>query len=97
MSALYVSPNGDEPHVSLFSDDCLDCYVGDLDAAAISSDTPKILFTRKEAGYSLGLSLRSISTLLKNGKLQYRKVGSRTLIPHDSLVRFSKRDHDLTE
>lgn len=68
----------------------------DIDAAAVSPDTPKLMFTRKEASYSLGLSLRSISTLLKNGKLKYRKVGTKTLIPHESLVRFSKSDHDLS-
>lgn len=69
----------------------------DIDAAAISPDTPKLLFTRKEASYSLGLSLRSISTLLKNGQLGYRKIGSKTLIPHAELVKFSKRDHSLTQ
>ena len=96
MPTVEVSPNGDEPQVYLFSDDCLDCYVGDIDAAAISPDTPKLLFTRKEAAYSLGLSLRSIATLLKNGKLKYRRVGNKPLILHESLVRFTKSDHDLT-
>ena len=73
-----------------------DYFIGDLDAAAISPDTPKLMFSRREAAYSLGLSLRSISTLLKNGTLKYRKIGAKTLIPHESLVQFSKRDHDLT-
>jgi excisionase family DNA binding protein len=78
-----------------FIDDNPIPVIVDIDAAAISPDTPKLLFTRKEAGYSLGLSLRSISTLLKNGTLKFRKVGTRTLIPHQELVRFSKTDHDL--
>ena len=93
-----VSPNGDDVQLSVFSDDypSPDVFVGDIMAAAISPDTPKLLFTRKEASYSLGLSLRSISSLLKNGKLKYRKVGTKTLIPHQELVKFSKSDHDLT-
>jgi excisionase family DNA binding protein len=78
-----------------FIDDNPIPVIVDIDAAAISPDTPKLLFTRKEAGYSLGLSLRSISTLLKNGTLKFRKVGTRTLIPHQEIVRFSKTDHDL--
>jgi len=70
-------------------------FVGDISAAAISPDTPKLLFSRKEAAYSLGLSLRSIAILLKNGELGYRRCGTKVLIPHQELVRFSKRDHNL--
>jgi len=66
-----------------------------LEAAAVSPDTPKIMFSRKEAAYSLGLSLRAISMLLKAGRLDFRRVGRKTLIPHKSLVEFSKHDHDL--
>jgi excisionase family DNA binding protein len=94
VNTAVVSLNVDTAEALLFSDD----YPSngfDITAAAISPDTPKLLFSRKEAAYSLGLSLRSICTLLKNGKLKYRKVGVKTLIPHQELVRFSKSDHDL--
>jgi excisionase family DNA binding protein len=81
------------PEVSLFSE-----ILSDLAASAdTTTPIPKLLFSRKEAAYSLGLSLRSISTLLKNGQLKYRRVGSKVLIPHESLVRFSKSDHALTQ
>jgi hypothetical protein len=52
--------------------------VGDIFAAAISPDTPKLLFSRKEAAYSLGLSLRSIAILLKNGELLATRCGNQS-------------------
>lgn len=59
-----------------------------------NESVPKLLFSRKEAAYSLGLSLRSIAFLLARGELKYRKVGNKTLIPYAELVKFSKQDHD---
>jgi excisionase family DNA binding protein len=69
------------PEVSLFS--------------AVSNSTnqpsvPKLLYTRKEVAYSLGLSLRSVCTLLKNGQLKYRRIGAKVLIPQENLIRFAK-------
>jgi excisionase family DNA binding protein len=89
-----VSPNGDDPEVYLFSADNPSAGI-DITAAAVSPDTPKLLFSRKEAAYSLGLSLRSIAMLLKSGQLAYRRCGTKVLIEHRELVRFSKRDHHL--
>lgn len=80
------------PEVSLFSE-----ILSDLCASADTTPVPKLLFSRKEASYALGLSIRSISYLLKSGQLKFRKVGSKTLIPHESLLRFSKMDHHLTQ
>jgi len=79
-----------------FMYDTADYFVGDITAATVSPDTPKLLFSRKEAAFSLGLSLRSIAKLLKNGQLKARRCGSKVLIPHSELVKFSKFDHDLT-
>jgi excisionase family DNA binding protein len=99
MPTVEVSPIGEASEVSLtsvLSGDYESPRTFDIYAAAVSPDTPKLLYSRKEAAYSLGLSLRSISTLLKNGQLKYRRIGSRVAIPHESLVRFSKNDHTLT-
>jgi excisionase family DNA binding protein len=82
---------------SLFNFSDYSAVIDDISAAADPTLVPKLLFSRREAAYSLGLSLRSISYLLKTGKLKFRKVGSKTLIPHESLIRFSKMDHSLTQ
>jgi excisionase family DNA binding protein len=95
VNTAVVSLNADSAEVPLFSDDYPSaCF--DIQAAAVSPDTPKLLFSRKEAAYSLGLSLRSISILLKNGQLGFRKCGAKVLIPQQELVKFSRKDHDLT-
>lgn len=94
MHAVEVSPNGDVPEVSLFSESPTTSV--DICAAAVSPDTPKLLFSRREAAYSLGLSLRSIGILLKSGQLKFRRCGTKVLIPHQELVRFSRSNHDLT-
>ena len=95
MHSPVVSPNGDSPEVSLFSED-YSIQGLDISAAAISPDTPKLLFTRKECAYSLGLSLRSVAFLLKSGQLGFKNYGSKILIPHQELVKFSKKDHYFT-
>jgi excisionase family DNA binding protein len=97
MLAPDVSLIEEVSQLHVFSDDYPSTETFDINAAAVSPDTPKLLYTRKEASYSLGISLRSIGYLLKAGKLKYRKVGTKTLIPHESLVKFSKGDHSLTQ
>ena len=54
---------------------------------------PKMLFSRKEACYTLGISLRSLDLILAAKKIPIRKLGSRILIPYDALVNFASRDH----
>lgn len=56
------------------------------------SDT-RLLYDRKSAAHQLSLSVRSIDALLAKGALQFRRVGSKVLIPHGELVRFAKADH----
>jgi excisionase family DNA binding protein len=46
-----------------------------------------------EAARRLGLSARTIATLVKRGDLESRKVGRRRLIPISVLTEFIRRDH----
>lgn len=46
-----------------------------------------------EATRRLGLSARTIATLIKRGDLESRKVGRRRLIPTSVLADFIRRDH----
>jgi excisionase family DNA binding protein len=52
----------------------------------------RLLYSRKEAAYLLSLSVRAIDYLLKERRLQSRKVGGRILVPHDELQRFARYD-----
>ena len=46
-----------------------------------------------EAARRLGLSARTVATLVKTGELESRKIGRRRLIPISVLVEFIRRDH----
>jgi excisionase family DNA binding protein len=46
-----------------------------------------------EAARRLGLSSRTIATLVKTGELESRKVGRRRLIPLSVLLEFIQCDH----
>ena len=46
-----------------------------------------------EAARRLGLSARTIATLVKRGDLESRKIGRRRLIPISVLAEFIRRDH----
>ena len=49
-----------------------------------------------EAARRLGLSARTVATLVKTGELESRKIGRRRLIPISVLVEFIRRDHRLS-
>lgn len=53
---------------------------------------PKLLLSRKEAAYTLSVSLRSVDYLIAEGRLKTRKIRGRILIPYDELVRFVRLD-----
>lgn len=53
----------------------------------------KLLYTRKEAAHALGVSLRTIDHLTRRGSLSTRRIGSKTLIPHDVLRKYAASDH----
>jgi len=57
------------------------------------SHVPKLLYSRRDSGAILSLSLRSIDYLLAAGALKFRKVGAKILIPYEELVRFASASH----
>ena len=79
------------PEVSLFSEDS--SAVFDIMAAADNREVPKLLYSRKDAAFALSISIRSLDYLVAAKQLPFRKVGKKILIPHASLVKFSRADH----
>jgi excisionase family DNA binding protein len=53
--------------------------------APLAMRPEKLAYTIKEASAALGVSKATIYRTLANGELQAKKLGSRTLIPADSL------------
>lgn len=57
--------------------------------AVISLPTlSKFNFTRREAAEKLGVSVRTIDTLVKIKALRTQKIGSRVLIPFEAIEEF---------
>jgi excisionase family DNA binding protein len=52
-----------------------------------------IVYTVPQAAKLLKVSERTISTMLRLGRLVRRKIGGRTVIPRTSVEAFLKRDH----
>ncbi|MBB5331798.1 hypothetical protein [Tunturiibacter gelidoferens] len=80
------------PEVSLFSDDS---FTFDISAAADPNFTgvTKLLYSRREASWSIGLSLRSLDGLVASGQLKTRKMGRRIMVPASELEKFALKDH----
>jgi excisionase family DNA binding protein len=57
------------------------------------SEVEKFLFNRKEAAFSLGVSIRSIDYMIASGKLDTRQVGSKVLVTRESLRMYAKGHH----
>jgi hypothetical protein len=53
----------------------------------------KFRFSRIEAAFSLGLSIRSIDYLVSTRRLDSRRDGGRILIPRESLRRYASAHH----
>ena len=53
----------------------------------------RLLYDRKEAAKQLSISVRSLDYLIAARKLETRRIGKKVLIPHSSLVQFSKSNH----
>ena len=53
----------------------------------------RLLYDRKSAARMLSISLRSLAYLLARGEIHFRRIGSKTLIPHAELVRFARGHH----
>lgn len=75
------------PEVSSFSEVLID-----LSAAADLSLIPKILYSRKEASWAIGLSLRSLDALVASGQIKTRKMGRRIMVPAAALEKFAQKD-----
>jgi hypothetical protein len=68
--------------------------IGSLSASAdVSSSVPKLLFSRKEAAYSLGIGIRSLDHLIARKELATRRLGKKVMVPAKELERFSRADH----
>lgn len=66
----------------------------DISAAADShTGVTKLLYTRKEASWAIGVSCRSLDYLIANKQLSFRKLGKKVMIPAGELARFARMDH----
>jgi excisionase family DNA binding protein len=52
-----------------------------------TNETPKLAFTIAEACHAIGISRSKLYELIGEGRVEARKIGSRTIIPTDSLRR----------
>jgi excisionase family DNA binding protein len=55
--------------------------------------TNKLLLSKKEAAFTLGISLRSVEHLIARKELLTRRIGRRVLVPASACEQFSRRDH----
>lgn len=60
---------------------------------SIVPDVPKLLYSRHEAAYALGISTRSIDYMIANKKLLVRRIGGRVLIPVSQVRKASRADY----
>jgi excisionase family DNA binding protein len=60
-------------------------------------DVAKLLYSRQEAAYALGISTRSVDYMIANKKLLVRRIGGRVLIPVSEVRRASRRDFKLRD
>lgn len=58
----------------------------------MKSDTGvlKLLYSRKEAAFALGLSARSLDYLIDGGHIDVRRIGSRVMVPAEELKRIAR-------
>ena len=76
------------PEVSLFSE-----VSPALPSSASSPSVPKLLYSRKESAYALGISVRSLDLLIAAGQMKFRRIGRKVLIPIEAVIRYASRDH----
>jgi excisionase family DNA binding protein len=53
----------------------------------------KLLYTRDEAAYSLGVCVRAIDYLIAKGDLETKRIGKKVLISREVLRRYAAGDH----
>jgi hypothetical protein len=69
------------------------CVRGELYMQERTSVVEKFLFARKEAAFSLGLSIRSIDYLIAKEELATRRIGKKVLVTRESLRLFARGNH----
>jgi hypothetical protein len=57
------------------------------------SDAPRLLYDRKEAARQLSISVRSLDYQIAGKQIRTRRIGSKVMVTHGELVRFSRTDH----
>jgi len=55
--------------------------------------TDRLLISKREAAIMLGLSMRTLNTLIAMQELPVRRIGRRRLIERRSLEQFAREDH----
>jgi len=53
------------------------------------------IYSRREAAEALRVSLRTLDTLLAQGKLRGRRIGRRVLVPQSELEKLLRRDTEI--
>ena len=70
---------------------------GVIEELSACADVAKMLYTRKESAFALGVSVRSVDWLIARKELAPRRLGKRVLVPAAELEKYAARDHaDLT-
>ena len=62
-------------------------------ATGLPLSQPKLMYGKAQAAEMLSLSVRTLDYLIANKKLLVKRVGKRVLISYQTLVQFSKQDH----
>ena len=68
--------------------------VGNQMHPAAMAPAPRMLYGRNEAAYQLCISTRALDYLIEKKELAVRRMGRKILIPHNELLKFSRKDHD---
>jgi excisionase family DNA binding protein len=53
-----------------------------------------LLHSKRRAAFLLGVSERTLHTLIARRELKVRRVGRRVLVPASELTKFIRKDHD---
>jgi excisionase family DNA binding protein len=62
-------------------------------ASIVPAPHSKLMYSKIETAKMLSISVRTVENLMMNGQLAFRKVGKRVLVPVQTLIQFTKRDH----
>lgn len=57
------------------------------------ADVIKLNYTRREAAFALGVSLRTVDYLIAKGDLRTTRIASKVLVPVGVLKRYAASDH----